>query len=132
MLDQAAVLRALPGYDTAAVARRAQARERYEALAAALRRELPEWEFEEPRGGWSLWVKLPHPCADEMCAAAARRGVAIATGSNTAPDDLFLDHIRLCFPLAEPVLEEAVRRLRLAWEDVQEAGSLTAAVPAGR
>jgi DNA-binding transcriptional MocR family regulator len=130
MLDQAAVLRALPGYDETARLRSAQARERYEALAAALRSQLPEWEFEEPRGGWSLWVKLPHPCADEMCAAAARRGVAIATGSNAAPDDLFLDHIRLCFPAEPALLEEAVRRMRLAWEDVQRAGTLTAAVPA--
>jgi DNA-binding transcriptional MocR family regulator len=130
MLDQAAVVRALPGYDEAAAARRVQARERYEVLAAALRAEIPEWEFEEPRGGWSLWVKLPYPCADEMCAAAARRGVAIATGSNTAPDDLFLDHIRLCFPAEPHQLEEAVRRMRLAWEDVQRAGDLTAAVPA--
>jgi len=130
MLDQAAVLRALPGYDDAARVRRAQARLRYEALAAALRAELPEWQFEEPRGGWSLWVRLPHPCADELVAAAARRGVAIATGSNTAPDDLFLDHVRLCFPAEPPELEEAVRRLRLAWEDVLRSGHLTAAVPA--
>jgi DNA-binding transcriptional MocR family regulator len=132
MLDQAAVLRALPGYDATAAARRAQAQSRYEVLAAALREEIPEWEFEEPRGGWSLWVRLPHPCADEMVAAAARRGVAIATGSNTAPDDLFLDHVRLCFPAEPHLLEEAVRRLRLAWADVQRAGALTAAVPAGR
>ena len=128
MLDQAAVLRALPAYDEAAAARRAQARSRYEVLAEALRAELPEWEFEEPRGGWSLWVKLPLPIADELCAAAARRGVAIATGSNTAPDDLFLDHVRLCFPAEPPLLVEAVRRMRLAWEDVQGADVLAAAV----
>jgi DNA-binding transcriptional MocR family regulator len=132
MLDQAAVLRALPRYDELAEVRTAQARLRYEALAAALRDQLPEWDFEEPRGGWSLWVRLPYPCADELVAATARRGVAIATGSNTAPDDLFLDHIRLCFPAEPPLLEEAVRRMRLAWEDVQRAGTLSAAVPGGR
>jgi DNA-binding transcriptional MocR family regulator len=130
MLDQVAVLRALPQYDELAALRGEQARMRYEALAAALREELPEWSFEEPRGGWSLWVRLPYPCADELVAATARRGVAIATGSNTAPDDLFLDHIRLCFPAEPALLEEAVRRMRLAWEDVQRAGALTAAVPA--
>src|SRR3954469_13075306 len=132
MLDQVAVLRALPGYDDAAVARRVQARERYEVLAEALRDEIPEWEFEEPKGGWALWVKLPRPVADEVSAAAARRGVAIATGSNTAPDDLFLDHVRLCFPAEPHLLQEAVRRMRLAWEDVQSSDVLTAAVPAGR
>jgi DNA-binding transcriptional MocR family regulator len=132
MLDQAAVLRALPGYDDTAAARSIQARSRYEVLAQALRDELPDWEFEEPKGGWSLWVKLPLPVADELCAAAARRGVAIATGSNTAPDDLFLDHVRLCFPAEPHLLVEAVRRMRLAWEDLQHAGDLTAAVPAGR
>jgi DNA-binding transcriptional MocR family regulator len=132
MLDQAAVLHALPRYEEIADVRRAQARERYEALASMLREQLPEWDFEEPRGGWSLWVRLPHPCADELVAATARRGVAIATGSNTAPDDLFLDHIRLCFPAEPPLLEEAVRRMRLAWEDVQRADALTAAVPGGR
>jgi DNA-binding transcriptional MocR family regulator len=132
MLDQAAVLRAVPGYDDTAAARSIQARSRYEVLAQALRDELPDWEFEEPKGGWSLWVKLPLPVADELCAAAARRGVAIATGSNTAPDDLFLDHVRLCFPAEPHLLVEAVRRMRLAWEDLQHAGDLTAAVPAGR
>ena len=80
MLDQVAVLRALPGYDDAAIARRVQARERYEVLAQALRDELPEWEFEEPKGGWSLWVKLPLPVADEVCAAAP----AVASRSRRA------------------------------------------------
>ena len=41
---------------------------------------------------------------------------------------LVRDHVRLCFPAEPHLLEEAVRRMRLAWEDVQSADVLTAAV----
>ncbi|WP_448321541.1 aminotransferase class I/II-fold pyridoxal phosphate-dependent enzyme, partial [Streptomyces sp. CO7] len=37
--------------------RRAQARGNRDALVAAVRRELPDWEFAVPSGGLTLWVR---------------------------------------------------------------------------
>jgi hypothetical protein len=79
----------------------------------------------------SLWVRLPHPCGNKLVAAAVRRGMAIASGSNPAPDDLFLDHVRLYFPDEPPMLQEAVRRMRLAGGRAARR-ALTAALPGGR
>lgn len=128
LLDQAAVLGALPRYDEILAARRAQAAARYEVLAGALAASLPEWRHQPPRGGWSLWAELPLPVADDLAVAATRHGVAIATGSGAAPEDLFPAHVRLCFPAEPPVLEEGVRRLAAAWREVEAAHVPLAAV----
>ena len=61
-------------------------------------------------------------------AAATRHGVAIATGSGSAPEDLFPAHVRLCFPAEPAVLEEGVRRLAAAWREVEAAHVPLAAV----
>jgi DNA-binding transcriptional MocR family regulator len=118
LLDQAAVLAALPRYEEIRAARRRQAADRYAAFAAALAEQLPEWRHAPPRGGWSLWAELPLPVADDLAAVAGRHGVAISPGSNAAPDDLFPAHVRLCFPAPPDVLAEGVRRLAAAWEEV--------------
>jgi DNA-binding transcriptional MocR family regulator len=122
LLDQAAVLSALPRYEAIVAARRAQAAERYAAMAAALAETFPDWRHEPPRGGWSLWAELPRPVADELAVCARRHGVAIATGSGAAPDDLFPSHVRLCFPGEPSVIREGVRRLAGAWDETQKAG----------
>jgi DNA-binding transcriptional MocR family regulator len=119
MLDQVAVLSALPRLDAIAAARRRQARERHAVLAGALAERLPEWSFAPCRGGYSLWARLPVGTGDELAAAALARGVAIAPGSASAPQELFLDHVRLCFAAPPAQLREAVERLAAAWEDVR-------------
>ena len=56
-------------------------RDRADALAEALRSELPEARFVEPDGGYFLWVDLPDAIdVDELHAAAADRGVAVRQG----------------------------------------------------
>jgi aspartate/methionine/tyrosine aminotransferase len=47
------------------------------------------------------------------------RGVAVSAGSASAPQDLFLDHIRVCFAAPPEQLVEGVERLAAAWEDMQ-------------
>ena len=121
LLDQAAVVGALPRHDEILAARRRQAATRYEVLARALAETLPDWRHERPRGGWSLWAELPLPVADDLAVAATRHGVAIATGSGSAPEDLFPAHVRVCFPAEPAVLEEGVRRLAAAWREVEAA-----------
>jgi DNA-binding transcriptional MocR family regulator len=119
VLDQLAVLTALPRLDEIAAVRRTQARERHAVLTSALAERLPDFRVAPCRGGFSLWVRLPAGTGDDLAAAALARGVAIAAGSASAPQDLFLDHVRLCFAAPAELLVEAVDRLAAAWEDVR-------------
>lgn len=86
--------------------------ERAQALAAALRRELPEARFVEPQGGYFLWVELPEGTdGDALFAAAAERGVQIVKGT-----DFLLEGGESAFRLAYsgvtvPQIEEGVSRL---------------------
>jgi DNA-binding transcriptional MocR family regulator len=115
-LDQVAVLTALPELGAIVTERRIRTRERHDVLRAALQERLPEWQVPEAQGGFSLWVRLPHGTGDDLAAAALAQGVAISAGSASAPEDRFLDHVRLCFAEPPDKLREAVERLSVAWE----------------
>jgi DNA-binding transcriptional MocR family regulator len=56
---------------------------RAETLAEALRRDLPEAEFETPEGGYFMWVTLP-PDTDvhALHTASAERGVSFVKGTD--------------------------------------------------
>jgi DNA-binding transcriptional MocR family regulator len=57
--------------------------ERASALAAALRRDLPEADFVEPQGGYFMWVTLPEGTdVNALFDAAAERGVAFVKGTD--------------------------------------------------
>jgi 2-aminoadipate transaminase len=56
---------------------------RVEALAGALRRDLPQARFEVPLGGYFMWVELPEGTdVEALQRAAADRGVAFVKGSD--------------------------------------------------
>jgi DNA-binding transcriptional MocR family regulator len=126
-LDQAACLAALDRWDELVAARRAMAQERYAAFSAALADALPGWRHEPVKGGFSMWVRLPGGSSEDFAAAAMRRGVAISTGASAAPEELFLDHVRLCFTAPPELLAEAVVRLRAAWDERTHAPELALA-----
>jgi 2-aminoadipate transaminase len=57
--------------------------ERAEALAGALRRELPEAQFVPPQGGYFMWVTLPEGTdVHALHHAAAERGVSFVKGTD--------------------------------------------------
>lgn len=92
-----------------------------DALAEALRELLPEWEFTLPRGGMSIWVRLPGPIAGPVADAAMRRGVRVVPGPAFAADGLLDAYLRLPFVLPPDVLRDSVERLAAAYQDVQAA-----------
>ena len=58
-------------------------RERRDALAEALERELPEAAFVSPQGGYFLWLDLPAGAdVDALAGAAGARGVSFVKGSD--------------------------------------------------
>jgi 2-aminoadipate transaminase len=102
------------------VVRRALA-ERASTLAAALRRQIPGCRFNEPSGGYFLWVDLPEDVqVGRLVPAAARRGVAVVAGT-----DFLLDggehSLRLAFSAVHTgEIDEGVRRLAAAIDDVRD------------
>lgn len=94
-------------------------RERAQTLCQALRRELPEARFEEPQGGYFLWLELPRGTdIDALFTAAGERGVQFVKGS-----DFMLEgaesSLRLAYSGVTPEeIEEGVKRLAEAFRDV--------------
>ena len=97
--------------------RRLEVAERYEALASELSHALPEWEWERPAGGLSLWVRLPRGNADDFAELAARHGVAILPGSTCSPTNGSAEYLRLPFCLSPDEIRDGIRRLARAWRE---------------
>jgi DNA-binding transcriptional MocR family regulator len=93
-------------------------RERSQTLCKALRAKLPDARFEEPQGGYFLWVDLPRGTdVGAMFSAAAERGLAFVKGS-----DFVLEggesSLRLAYSGVTPEqIEEGVDRLADAYRE---------------
>ncbi|MEV8526154.1 PLP-dependent aminotransferase family protein [Streptomyces sp. NPDC052000] len=112
LLDQVLAKTLLPGMDDVLRERLPQLRERRDALAASLARHLPEWRWQLPSGGLSLWVDLGRPVAGALAQAAPSHGVNIQPGSRFAADAGTHEHrLRIPFVHDPETAEEAVRRL---------------------
>jgi 2-aminoadipate transaminase len=92
-------------------------RRRAARLARALRQYLPRWTFEEPKGGFSIWVDTGRPGDD-----ADFLKQALAHGTSFDPGSLFRVGegptlcVRLSYScLAERSIEEGVKRLAAAY-----------------
>ena len=89
-------------YDDHILEMRAALNRKCDVLASALRESFgPTVEFDVPRGGMYLWVKLP-PGVDSriLNAPALREGVAFNPGPDWSADpDAAANYIRLCFAL---------------------------------
>jgi DNA-binding transcriptional MocR family regulator len=121
---QALALSLLPLLDETIESRQETLHERMEVLTAELSRQLPEWEWGKPQGGYALWVKLPRGASgDEFTQLALRHGVAVSSGSSYSPAEEHLDHIRICFGLDPDTLRRAVPKLVDAWRELEAGGS---------
>jgi len=85
---------------------------RLSVMEAALRREIPQAEFETPQGGFFFWVRLPGVDAGQLREEAKKFQVGLRQGSLFSSQGGMRDHIRLCFSFYdEEEIEEGVRRL---------------------
>ncbi|GAB3138043.1 PLP-dependent aminotransferase family protein [Amycolatopsis stemonae] len=101
--------------DETALARRREELHGYrDALAGAVRGLLPDWTFTLPRGGLSLWCRMPEPVSSRLAVAAASHGVQVAPGSRFGVHGGLERWIRLPFSLPPDRSHEAVRRLSAA------------------
>jgi DNA-binding transcriptional MocR family regulator len=97
---------------------KAALRERSQTLCEALRAKLPDARFEEPQGGYFLWVDLPRGTdVGAMFKAASERGLAFVKGS-----DFVLEggesSLRIAYSGVTPEqIEEGVDRLADAYRE---------------
>ena len=99
-------------------------RERRDALAAALERELPEARFTRPEGGYFMWVELPEDTdVDALAAQAKDRGVVFVKGTDFLIEG-GRNTLRLAYSgVGADAIEQGVARLAEAFR--------SSAVPAG-
>lgn len=118
-LGQAVVAELLRTWDYDAHLERARAvyARRADALVAALRRRLPSWTFREPEGGFSVFVDTGRSGNDvAFLAVASAHGVSFDPGRMFRAYARDRIELRLCHcNVAEPLLEEGVKRLARAW-----------------
>ncbi|MER5931071.1 PLP-dependent aminotransferase family protein [Streptomyces sp. NPDC002054] len=118
VLDQLLALPLLAGLDAGLPARLAQLRSQRQALAEALRRHTPEWSWQLPPGGLSLWVDLGEPVSSALEDRAAAAGVYIGRGARFGVDPGTFEHrLRIPYTLPAARLDEAVRRLATAFHE---------------
>ncbi len=92
--------------------------ERRDVLVAAVRRHVPGAAIDVvPRGGFSLWVRLPDGLDDVAIAAAAEReGVIVSPGRPWFPAEAPAPYLRLTFAAA--TVDELERGARILGEVV--------------
>jgi DNA-binding transcriptional MocR family regulator len=91
-------------------------RERRDALAAALERELPEARFTPPEGGYFMWVELPEGTdVDALAGAAKERGLIFVKGTDFLIEG-GQNTLRIAYSGVRPdEIEEGVSRLADAY-----------------
>ncbi|HXP94954.1 MAG TPA: PLP-dependent aminotransferase family protein [Candidatus Binatia bacterium] len=115
LVSQALTTELLPLRERVRRERRAQLRERYAVVEESLRRLLPEWSWERPRGGSSLWIELPRGNAAAFAQFAARYDIKIAPGPVFSVADRHQRRLRLPFVLDPDELAAGIERLAHAW-----------------
>ena len=118
-LEQLVALQVLGQLDALLPGRRAAARERRDALLAALAEQLPAWRPTRPSGGLALWVDLGAGTSSTALTRAARtHGVRLTPGPRFTVGGTHDRFLRLPYTLPVRELREAVRRLRAASADL--------------
>ena len=115
LLDQLLSVRLLEQTERVRAERVAMLRPRRDALVRALAEMLPDWRFQVPAGGLSLWVHLPSGNAEEFAEHALEHRVAVVPGPALSVDDGNRRAIRMAYVETEERLVTAVERLAVAW-----------------
>ncbi len=122
-LDQLLATALVADLDRIAEQRRSQLRPQRDTLISALARELPQWRVPVPAGGLSVWVELDAPLATPLSVALTHRGVQLVPGARFGVDGTLERFIRIPFSLPGDQLEEAVRRISLAWQEIDRSNA---------
>lgn len=119
--DQLVVAELLTEGGQTAAAGRARLRSARDHLLAELAQQLPDFDVPCPTGGLNLWVTLPERMSSRLTAAASRHGLLLTPGPRffSRAGAAGERHLRIPYTQSHETLTEAVRRLALAYEEVQ-------------
>jgi DNA-binding transcriptional MocR family regulator len=125
VLDQLVGVALFDHFDEIIELRRAQLIPRRAALLEALARELPGWRAPMSAGGMSIWVELDAPLATPLTLLAAQAGVQLVPGARFGVDGTLERFLRVPYALPPDELDEAVRILASAWDQLDRTGRST-------
>ena len=100
-------------------AQRDRLRRQRDHLVASLAAALPDWSFDRPVGGLSLWVRLPAPLSSRLAELAERHGLLLTPGHRFFVGGGGERYVRLPYTHPTDVLDEAMARLSEAWRSAQ-------------
>ena len=115
VVGQLVAARLVPDLEHLRAGRQAQLLDALTTLTGMLEQRLPEWTWERPQGGPSLWARIPRGDTDTFAQVALRHGVEIVPGSAMTPDAGSRDHLRIPFVFDEARTDALVDRLAAAW-----------------
>jgi DNA-binding transcriptional MocR family regulator len=116
LVSQALTAELLPFRERVRAERRRQLGERYAVVEESLRRLLPDWSWNRPRGGSSVWIELARGNAAAFAQFAARYDIKIAPGPVFSVADRHQRRLRLPFVLDPHELAAGIERLAHVWQ----------------
>ncbi|MCD4852233.1 PLP-dependent aminotransferase family protein [Arthrobacter sp. AK01] len=114
VVEQLAAARLVRSFAEPLDARLEELRHNRDSLLGLLAEHLPEWEAERPRGGLTVWCRLPSPCSTALTVLAPDFGLRLAAGPRFGAGGAFEQYLRVPYTLPPEQLESAVRALRAA------------------
>ncbi len=114
VVEQLAAARLVRSFEEPLEARLASLREHRQVLMELLDGYLPQWEFERPDGGLTVWCMLPTPSSTALTVMAPDFGIRLAAGPRFGAGGAFERYLRVPFTLPPEQLDSAVRALRAA------------------
>jgi DNA-binding transcriptional MocR family regulator len=121
LVSQAIAVHVLADVDRIRDFRCRELTERLTLAQDLLLRMLPDWSWWRPKGGLSIWARLPAGSSAELAQIAHRCGVLIVPGPIMSPTARFDQFVRLPFDHDPGVLQEGIHRLASAWKTYRTA-----------
>ncbi|BCW52461.1 PLP-dependent aminotransferase family protein [Arthrobacter sp. StoSoilB13] len=124
VVEQLAATRLVRSFAEPLDARLDQLRHNRESLLALLAEHLPEWEVERPRGGLTVWCRLPSACSTALTVLAPDFGLRLAAGPRFGVGGAFEHYLRVPYTLPPAQLEFAVSGLHAAQQKLDASPQL--------
>lgn len=118
-ISQAIAVEALTKIDEARALRSRELIAKRDLVVDLLRERQVDWEFNQPDGGLSLWLRLPRVDVQVLSQLAMRKGLAIAPGNLFSVDESHPEYLRLPFLLNPEALATAVEVLIETWHEAR-------------
>jgi DNA-binding transcriptional MocR family regulator len=129
VMEQLAAARLIRDFDEPLTARLDTLRSNRETLLGLLAEHLPGWTFERPRGGLTVWCKLPTASSNALAVLAPEFGLRLAAGTRFGVGGSFEHFLRVPFTLPAEQLTTAVLALRAAQDRLDAAPQLRRSLP---